>query len=103
MKKYRVVSGSMEPVIPVGTELFLEPVSFGDLKKFDIIVFNDSGKYTCHYIWHINKNIDQGMIITRNLDGYRFDDPFSFEKVVGRVTNIKLPFWIKLKLLFWIR
>lgn len=103
MKKYRVVSGSMMPVIPIGMEIFLEEVSFLDLKKFDIIVFNDSGKYTCHYIWHINKHLNQGMIITRNLDGYKFDDPFAFDQVVGRVTNVKLPLWIKLKLLFWIK
>ncbi len=103
MKKYRVVSKSMEPIIKIGDELDLEEVSLLQLKKFDIIVFQEADKYTCHYIWHINQHFDPGLITTRNLDGYHFDDPFYFEKVVGRVKNFKLPFWIKLKLLFWVR
>lgn len=102
MMKYRVVSDSMMPIIPVGAELSLEKVTLLDLKRFDIVVFNEGSKYTCHYIWHINENVDQGAIVTRNLKG-DYDDPFHIEKVLGRVTNFKLSFWLKLKLLFWAR
>ncbi len=103
MKKYRVASGSMEPVIKIGAELDLEEVTLPDLKKFDIIVFREGDKYTCHYIWHINQHIDAGMITTRNLDGYKFDHPFHFNEVIGRVKNYQLPLWIRLKLIFWVR
>ena len=100
MIKYRVVSDSMEPLIPIGSELQLEKVSLLNLKRFDIVVFEDGNKYTCHYIWHINESVDLGAIITRNLKG-DYDEPFHVEKVLGKVVNFKIPFLLKVKLLFW--
>lgn len=93
----------MEPVIQVGDEVLLDEVPLSALKKFDIVVFREGDKYTCHYIWHINQHLKEGLITTRNLDGYHFDDSFHYDKIVGRVRNYHLSLWIKFKLLFWIK
>lgn len=99
MIKYKIISDSMTPLIPVGAEIEIESVKGTDhLERFDILVFKEDNKLICHYFWHINKVFDQGKIVTRNLkDGGR-DIPFEFEKLHGRVINYKIRSWMKLKI-----
>jgi hypothetical protein len=80
----------MTPLIPVDAELLLESVDLKELKRFDIIVFQEGESLMCHYVWHINNFFDQGNIITRNLKNGIYDIPFSIEKVKGRVENYKI-------------
>ena len=97
--KYRVVSGSMEPLIQIGAELILERVKIEDIRKFDILVFKETPVYMCHYVWHVNKTFGKGDIITRDLKNGHFDDAFGFDKVLGRVVNYKIGFFMKCKIL----
>lgn len=97
--KYRVVSGSMEPLIQIGAELILESVKLEDIKRFDILVFKETPIYMCHYVWHVNKTFNKGDIITRSLKEGHCDDAFGFEKVLGRVVNYKIGFLTKCKIL----
>ena len=97
--KYRVVSGSMEPLIQIGSELILERVKIEDIKKFDILVFTEAPIYICHYVWHVNKTFNKGEITTRSLKEGHFDDAFSFDRVLGRVVNYKIGFYMKCRIL----
>lgn len=97
--KFRVVSGSMEPLIQIGADLELEHVELEDLKRFDILVFKETPVYMCHYVWHVNKTFNKGDIITRSLKEGHCDDAFSFDKVLGRVINYKIGFFTKCRLL----
>lgn len=97
--KYRVISDSMEPLIQIGAELVLERVRPEDIRKFDILVFKENPVYMCHYVWHVNKVYNKGDIITRSLKEGLFDDAFSFDKVLGRVVNYKIGFFMKCKIL----
>lgn len=100
MIKYRVISNSMEPLIPTGSELILEKVDSLNLKQFDIIVFEEKDMLICHYISHINKLYDRGYITTKSLLNGLEDVPFSPEKVKGRVTNFKISTLLKLRIFF---
>lgn len=97
--KYRVVSGSMEPLIQIGAELILEGVKLEDIRKFDILVFKETPAYMCHYVWHVNKTFNKGDIITRSLKEGHFDDAFSMDKVLGRVVNYKIGLFTKCRIL----
>lgn len=99
--KYKVVSDSMTPLIPVGAELDLEKIDETTvLKKFDIIVFIQNNQLTCHYIWHVNETFEKGTIRTRGLKHNEEDLPFHRKMVVGKVKNFKLGFFTKLRILF---
>jgi signal peptidase I len=99
--KYKVVSDSMTPLIPVGAELLLEKINpETDLKKFDIIVFVKENKLTCHYVWRVNAHFDEGNFITRSLKTNIEDTPFDGKKIVGRVVNFKIGFFKKIEILF---
>lgn len=99
MIKYKVISDSMIPLIPVGAEILITPVKDASiLKRFDILVFKVEDKLICHYLWHVNKVFDQGKIVTRNLKDGGCDIPFEFNKVHGRVTNFRLSGWHKFKI-----
>jgi signal peptidase I len=98
--KYKIVSDSMTPLIPIGAEIFLEKIGEDrELKRFDIVVFEQNKQLTCHYIWHQNKNFDKGMTFTRSLKYNAEDDPFDQDKILGIVTNYKIGFFTKIKIL----
>ncbi len=98
--KYRVVSDSMTPLIPVGAELTLEKVAEdAPLKRFDIVVFANNNQFMCHYVWHINTHFDAGLITTRSLKTNEEDHPFDRKMLHGRVLNYKLSWPLKLKIL----
>lgn len=98
--KYRIVSDSMTPLIPIGAEVLLEKINQDrPLKKFDIIVFEQKNFLTCHYVWHQNTTFDKGMIITRSLKYNEADTPFERDKIVGLVSNYQISFFIKMKIL----
>lgn len=101
--KYKIASDSMEPLIPVGAEILIEAVKAEEIKRFDILLFEESSKLMCHYVWHVNKTFNKGEITTRNLSFGEKDLPFGFDKVRGRVVNFKLGFFTKCRILFgWI-
>jgi signal peptidase I len=100
MLKFIVVSDSMTPLIPVGSELIIEKINDEhELKKFDILLFKQDGKLTCHYYWHQNKIYDPGTVTTRSLKDGSFDSPFDRKKILGVVKNFKIGFCLKFKIL----
>ena len=100
MFKYKVVSDSMTPLIPVGAELELEKLDDNaSLKRFDIVVFANNNQLMCHYIWHVNSHFDAGLITTRSLKTNEEDQPFERKMLHGRVLNFKISFPLKVKLL----
>lgn len=98
--KYIVVSDSMTPLIPVGSELIIEKIEDNrELKKFDILLFKLDDKLICHYFWHQNKYYAPGIVTTRSLKDGSFDSPFDRKKMLGVVINFKIGFFLKFKIL----
>jgi hypothetical protein len=99
--KYKVVSDSMTPLIPIGAELHLKKYHPGmNLKKFDILVFKENDVLMCHYFWHQNVFLDKDLITTRALKDGKLDVPFSTKQILGVVINYKINWWMKLRILF---
>lgn len=100
MLKFIVVSDSMTPLIPVGSELIIEKIKDDrEFQKFDILLFKQDEKLTCHYFWHQNKNFNPGIVTTRSLKDGSFDSPFDRKKILGVVINFKIGFFLKFKIL----
>lgn len=100
MLKYKIVSDSMSPLIPIGAEIEIRKLVDGEqLKKFDIILFKQDMRLVCHYFWHENKIFDKGMINTRCIKNLDEDHPFARTQVIGVVTNFKIGNWLKFKMI----
>jgi signal peptidase I len=92
--KFRVVTGSMEPLIPVGASVIVDGAT--EIKPHDIIVFWQDQKLICHVCWHENRVIrqeGQRIYVTRPLRGAFRDFSILQSQVLGKVLNFKLPVW----------
>jgi hypothetical protein len=90
----------MVPLINIGNELKIQIVDKNEkFNRFDILIFKSELGFTCHYYWKTNRNLDKGLIITRNLKNGNYDIPFHRDLVIGIVKNYKIGILMKLKIL----
>ena len=95
--KGTIVSGSMEPLMPIGSKIVVS-VNDLNLKRYDIIVFLSDGKLICHFLWNINKIVEPKLLQTRNLAKFGVDYPITMDEYLGKVLNYKLRLQDKLRL-----
>jgi len=100
-----VLGTSMHPLYKSAGEVANVEVLKGlkDLRRFDIIIFWQNNSLIIHYFWSLNKNFnedpDNPLIVTRPLNPLRaFDHPIYFDRILGRVKEKKIGFWLKLKI-----
>jgi len=95
-----IISESMTPLINKG-----DKVTFAlkeDLKLFDIIIFKYRDSLYCHiYLGESSLNKDHYKTIGLNNDN--IDIPISKEDILGVVTNFKINFFHKLRVIFKLR
>ena len=84
MKSFAVLSGSMEPKIPVGSIVFVDEVEPATLQMGDVITYNLSGStMVTHRV--VDVDVENQSIITKG-DANEVEDgaPVSFSQVVGK-------------------
>ena len=90
---YTVITGSMEPNVPVGSLVFVKSVDPADVQEKDIIAFY-GGKDTNAIITHrvVENKVFMGEFITKG-DANSDNDmnPVSYNELIGRV-EFSLPF-----------
>lgn len=94
-----IMSGSMRPVLQVGHTYRLEKHPIERLARFDLIVFRQGNLFVGHYVWHVNRRLQAGSIVTRSLQNTFEDLPVRVEDYVGRIANVQLPLLTKIRLL----
>lgn len=84
MKCFVVASGSMEPALPVGSMLYVEPVPFEDIREQDVITFAlQNGQYATQRVVAVDRQAE--MLYTRgDANGTADENPVLYEDVVGR-------------------
>lgn len=98
--KFTVVSDSMIPLIPIGSELHLTQEAHSSLRPFDIIVFRRESRLVAHYIWR-NQVAYNGTVITRCLKKKFSDEaPVHQNEILGLVKNYKITPASKVWILF---
>lgn len=97
----RVASDSMEPVLKTGQIIQVKKIQSHELKKFDTIVFFQSEKVMCHFLWAIQTDAEgKRLLITKSIKNPQdIDLPLEEEFLLGKV-DVKIPFLLKLKIWF---
>lgn len=85
---YSVISGSMEPAIPVGSLVYVEPIPAADIVQGDVIAFYDSvgsGAIVVHRV--VDNQVLGGKLTTKG-DANDTEDlsPVSYDRYQGKVT-----------------
>ncbi len=82
---FNVVSGSMEPAIPVGSVIYVETIDPVDLEKDDVIAFYDSdGTVIAHRV-SINRATLEEVVTKGDANEIEDFDPIPYSSIVGRV------------------
>lgn len=81
---YDVVSGSMEPEIPVGSILYVEGLAPEDVEEGDVIAFWSNGSVVAHRV--VKNKVVEGTFITKGDANAREDmNDIEYEALIGRV------------------
>lgn len=83
---YNVVSGSMEPAIPVGSVLYVEQVEPEEVEEGDVIAFHSAGAVISHRV--VRNRVVEGEFVTKG-DANQEEDmnPVKYRDLVGRVSR----------------
>ena len=90
-QEYNVISGSMEPEIPVGSLVYVKQVGFGELQTGDIIAFTSGASVVTHRVVEMDSTTQ---LITTKGDANDAKDfmPVAFTNVLGKVV-LHIPFF----------
>lgn len=82
---YNVVSGSMEPEIPVGSVICVEPVPPETIAEEEVIAFHSGSSVIAHRV--VKNRVGEGEFITKG-DANEENDvsPVKYAELVGRVS-----------------
>ena len=87
---YEVVSGSMEPEIPVGSLVYVEPAQPAEVREGEIIVFYSGGSAVTHRV--VQNRLVEGEFVTKGDANQQEDlNTISYASLVGRV-KYHIPF-----------
>ncbi len=84
LQEYNVISGSMEPQIPVGSLVYVKASDFNNLSTGDVIAFEAGASVVTHRIVSIDAS---NLLITTKGDANNAADfmPVAYTNVLGRV------------------
>lgn len=83
---YNVVSGSMEPSIPVGSMIFVKDVDAGEIQTGDVIAFYSGGSVVSH---RVVDNLSLSREFVTKGDANKGEDMsrVPYDALIGRVEN----------------
>lgn len=85
---YNVISGSMEPAIPVGSLVYVKQTAPSEIQKKDVIAFHSSSEEEA-IITHrvVSNNSVAGELVTKGDANAKEDmEPVHYSNVLGKVT-----------------
>ena len=81
---YNIMSGSMEPEIPVGSLVYVKAIAPEEIESDDVIAFSSNESVIVHRV--VENRIVEGEIITKGDANEREDfGPVAYQSVLGRV------------------
>ena len=83
---YNVMSGSMEPEIPVGSAAYVAPVDPVELSKGEIVAFTRGGTVILHRV--VSNHMVEGFLVTKGDANEQEDiEDLPYQNVTGRVVR----------------
>ena len=81
---YNVVSGSMEPEIPVGSVIYVKAAAPEEVREGDVIAFWSNGSVVAHRV--VKNKMVEGSFVTKGDANAREDmNEADYEALIGRV------------------
>ncbi|MBR1780943.1 MAG: signal peptidase I [Oscillospiraceae bacterium] len=81
---YRIVSASMEPTIPVGSIVYVEPARGSEIELNEIIAFQDEGSVVTHRVKE-NHPVEGEFITQGDANAVEDLTPVAYSSLIGRV------------------
>lgn len=81
---YNVISGSMEPAIPVGSAVYVKPVPPAEVQPGDVIAFYSGGSVVTHRV--VQNDPTQSRFVTKGDANAQPDvNPVRYSELIGRI------------------
>ncbi len=81
---YNVISGSMEPAIPVGSAVYVKPVQPAEVQPGDVIAFYSGGSVVTHRV--VQNDPTQSRFVTKGDANAQPDvNPVRYSELIGRI------------------
>lgn len=87
--RFRVISGSMAPLIAVGDEIVVERASVDVLRRGDIVLYTVDGAFHTHRLLARRRRGDATLLVTKGDASLNPDQPWSEEQLLGKAVAIK--------------
>ena len=86
---YDVVSGSMEPELPVGSAVYVKAVELSDVQEGEIIAYRSSNSVVIHRVV-INRTTLKEFVTKGDANNVEDPEPIPYDAVIGRM-EVKVP------------
>lgn len=81
---YHIISGSMEPEIPVGSVIYVSPTPAEEMREGEIAAFWREDVVVAHRV--LENNVIEGQLVTKGDANEQKDiDPVAYRDLIGRV------------------
>ena len=86
---FRVISGSMVPLIAAGDEIEVEQAGADRLRRGDIVLYTVGGAFHTHRLLARRRHGSATLLVTKGDTSLNPDQPWREEQLLGKVVAIK--------------
>jgi signal peptidase I len=87
--RFRVISGSMAPLIAAGDEVVVERASGDRLRRGDIVLYTIDGAFHTHRLLARRRHGGATLLVTKGDTALNPDQPWRGEQLLGKVVAIR--------------
>ena len=87
--RFRVTSGSMAPLIEVGDSVTVQQISLDELRRGDVVVYEDGGTFRVHRLLSIHGELSERLLVTRGDGVFHKDRAWSEGALMGKVVAVE--------------
>jgi len=87
--RFRVISGSMAPLIAAGDEVVVQWASADRLRRGDVVLYTVNGTFHTHRLLARRRRGNATLLVTKGDAALHPDQPWGEEQLVGKVVAIK--------------
>lgn len=86
--RFRVISGSMSPMIRVGDQVTVSEVRVEDLRRGDIVLYEVGDTFHTHRLLSVRRQGGATWLLTKGDNAFNPDQPWGDEQLLGKVVAI---------------
>jgi len=86
---FRVISGSMAPLIGTGDEVVVERASADGLRRGDIVLYTVDGAFHTHRLLARRRHGNATLLVTKGDASLNPDQPWQEEQLLGKVVAVR--------------